>query len=1102
MPVSPGWALRALAPTTASTTSGTLTINKPAAVVNDDILILCLSHKSADFAVMPSGWTLIEREVSGTVRGEMHWKRASSEGANYAITGIDNVAIGVLSAYSGGLLSGNVVLASGKAARAGGASPAGRYGGPSLNSTEPQSLLLSMWAVSTNSGSSTPQHGFYEDAGTLSPPPIDPDLKITQRRSIFTSSSGGGIRLNLHDSLKVIPGPTGAAFTASDNFTVPYVGITAVLIRETAAATSGSRYYLARNFPPQWIDGPIVGDWETGWHNAPRTYGPMPDPPLVLSQLKSEAGKLQRFSTARGGGLTSVAGESKLIGRWLTPPLQAQTIGGTFDLMNWVSARFLPSGTHPDVRYKVNIYITVGQTTQVRHVLLDDYVDSSSFANKALVATPWKALAAPQTLASGNALEGDSVMIELGVKIVSAPTPGTLSQPATNYVDINMAHGSGYRPTADGARMPLSYQDGIAGLANTDADQRAPYFDFSHTFAELAPSEGTIPTNTTSATAEVISSLPYTDKKPATYIPLPCRPLFYRFTADRAARLLVHLWGSGYSAFLTVRVVGKNHSIWNYNRRIGTSMSAARVDTLEVGDIVEIEVTTEKASGDEYVGPSSAGELSLFVGWEEPPADNDVLVACGGLIPRFRNKQLVGLHITNDTLSGLAIDISGEPVASYLNPNWPEQTGEHRLLVGYHSSHGLIEVFELEHSNFWGQEVSYFDTTWNTGTRHPASVAVSNTGLVALGSFGDGYQFIAAAGPAAYLDRAATSGSGAISITHMRDVSSNDGINGHVLTPATIRDVPVEAGGSNYLEFAPDGETLFYTSGGWYRPVGGQNVYKCNALTGATSLFATVPVGPGPNPGLKGLFPLPDGTVLVCNGAEVVRLDSAGAVAQTYTPITDAHLAQSLADVEPTSDEQAFWVWDELTSCFWKFNIATGDELDYHRTWLSTGNSTSIVVYRESGFTGAPQAPPMQRASYVFFSQSIVEKQIETRLTKTSLQLLTADTPAAPIPSELGLVEIVGNLYTPTGAMVTYGRFLIKPRGSIRVGSELMAANEVPYNVTGPLSINLAPSNGVLYDVRFDPDPDDTETPINLKSGYFTDVWNVPDVGPVNIEDL
>lgn len=147
--------------------------------------------------------------------------------------------------------------------------------------------------------------------------------------------------------------------------------------------------------------------------------------------------------------------------------------------------------------------------------------------------------------------------------------------------------------------------------------------------------------------------------------------------------------------------------------------------------------------------------------------------------------------------------------------------------------------------------------------------------------------------------------------------------------------------------------------------------------------------------------------------------------------------------------------------------------------------------------------PPMQRASYVFFSQDITEKQIETRLTRSFLQLLVTDPPVeTPPPSALGFVNIVGNLYDPKGVQITFGRLAIKPRGPIGLGDHFISPQTTYYDITGTIDLNLAPSNGVLYDIEYIPYPSDGTTPANLQTGYFRAVWDVPNSGPVDIADL
>lgn len=211
----------------------------------------------------------------------------------------------------------------------------------------------------------------------------------------------------------------------------------------------------------------------------------------------------------------------------------------------------------------------------------------------------------------------------------------------------------------------------------------------------------------------------------------------------------------------------------------------------------------------------------------------------------------------------------------------------------------------------------------------------------------------------------------------------------------------------------------------------------------------------------------------------------------------------------------------------WKVQSANGVNDGYVRVYINdtlvaeeptfafffSGNDVDSVDFGFFGLLGpldqiefddgtSVAVPPMQRASYVFFSKDIVEKQIQTRFTNTYLMLLAADPPPAPAPSTLTLVTVNGNLYNQEGGTVTTGQLLITPRSPISADDELVAAVTIKYTVTGALSINLAPSNGVLYDVEFDPTPEDTETPINLKSGYFRDVWDIPGSGPVNVATL
>lgn len=198
-------------------------------------------------------------------------------------------------------------------------------------------------------------------------------------------------------------------------------------------------------------------------------------------------------------------------------------------------------------------------------------------------------------------------------------------------------------------------------------------------------------------------------------------------------------------------------------------------------------------------------------------------------------------------------------------------------------------------------------------------------------------------------------------------------------------------------------------------------------------------------------------------------------------------------------DEPLFDVQD--CSLYWEFYW---DGFNYgNAIWTGysgmSGQVANLTLFGESVI--AP-VPPLQRAGYVLFSNDIVERQAETRLTRTYLQILTADPPATVSPDVLTLTEVTGDLYDQEGGTVTTGRLYITPRDFIVVGIHLIAKKTVAYDITGPISLNLAASDGVLYDVEYDPDPDDTTTPLNLKSGFWRDVWDIPAASSVDISDL
>src|SRR6185295_43144 len=101
-------------------------------------MLMWLTHKGASYATVPAGWTPVQQNISGSTRGELLWKRASGEGANYSITGLADTACGMIASYIGGLLSGDIVNVSASVARA-----AGVYGSTPITPTIKNTLIVS-----------------------------------------------------------------------------------------------------------------------------------------------------------------------------------------------------------------------------------------------------------------------------------------------------------------------------------------------------------------------------------------------------------------------------------------------------------------------------------------------------------------------------------------------------------------------------------------------------------------------------------------------------------------------------------------------------------------------------------------------------------------------------------------------------------------------------------------------------------------------------------------------------------------------------------------------------------------------------------------------
>ena len=145
----------------------------------------------------------------------------------------------------------------------------------------------------------------------------------------------------------------------------------------------------------------------------------------------------------------------------------------------------------------------------------------------------------------------------------------------------------------------------------------------------------------------------------------------------------------------------------------------------------------------------------------------------------------------------------------------------------------------------------------------------------------------------------------------------------------TVGTYPVapELQGTFWMDLAPDGCTMFYTS--W-----GSNVKRYDVCAGVQlSNFNQVPL---PGGGTQDLRVLPGGGVLVSSGEVIARLDASGRLVQTYGVAGEPSLWSGLDLV----GDGTFWVGNYVTSNVYRFDLASGAV----RAVFNTGTPTQTVV--------------------------------------------------------------------------------------------------------------------------------------------------------------
>lgn len=139
--------------------------------------------------------------------------------------------------------------------------------------------------------------------------------------------------------------------------------------------------------------------------------------------------------------------------------------------------------------------------------------------------------------------------------------------------------------------------------------------------------------------------------------------------------------------------------------------------------------------------------------------------------------------------------------------------------------------------------------------------------------------------------------------------------------------------GAPWVDLAPDGCTLFYTSQG-------TNVKRYNVC--ADAQLPDFNLAPLPGGQADALRILPDGGVLVANTTVIVRLDATGALVQLYDVPGEFELWYGLDLV----GDGTFWASNYGTSNLYRFDIATGSVLLSFNAGTPTTTVKGVAVVR------------------------------------------------------------------------------------------------------------------------------------------------------------
>lgn len=680
-----------------------------------------------------------------------------------------------------------------------------------------------------------------------------------------------------------------------------------------------TRLYITSRVTGTHLYGPPLGDWAAG--DSDRDNRGQNGFVLLLAQDKTSGGVSKTSPLNTFTSVHPVNNQKLITYRWVTDPLGADvTVSGTLQFTLRVSVPDISLGEV--VQGHVYAYVSTGDTLAQRAVLVNNVTDSTTWTT----GNVWRTMTFACT--SADALAGDRIVVEFGAEC----SPGT-------QVSNTFSALYGTTNTSNVALADAVDTSGSAGAAWAE-------FSTDLTFA-AAPSA---PANDACADAVVIGSVPYTSPSiDTTQSADSHRGVWYTWTADRTGRMFATTWHSNYATVLRVYtgtcgslsfVIGSlaSQSTWQ-----GTSQTVSTWDA-EEGTTYYINVQsfdlTLASTGlnPSTIAPDSGGACVLQVFPYAAPAYGDLFVDCQHIVC-YRDG--VPINVTpnwyGQTPTGNWIDYT-ERSLDDLNGG---TNASKRLYVALFGDTPLVEIIDLETLNVSDSEIDFIFDPLNPATHSEnlASLAIDVNGNLVAGYFGDNYSVLGG------LSTPSACAMTRINATHA------DNQTGAPWPAADRFTVAQENEGSDYLDLTLDGSTAYYTSAG-------RNILRYNLNTSTQlATFGQIPAQTNVRPGARNLklFPPQDGStgLLVAAGNIVYRLDSSGAVTQTYAP-SQTTLAQDLDKVDFNPDASEFWVSDQYSAYLFKFDALTGQQLLAVDTGLPPGQLSGFSVYGSRKVTSAP----------------------------------------------------------------------------------------------------------------------------------------------------